>query len=104
MPRHKAEIPVGTKVGMLNILKREPNNSYGQAIVKCRCECGNVKDIPYHNIKAGKVKSCGCLRAHVRSLTSKLARQKTPPRWRDIQHGGVFEYEGNLYQVTRLDL
>ena len=29
---------------------------------KCRCECGQAKDVPLQDLVSGKRKSCGCLR------------------------------------------
>lgn len=29
----------------------------------CRCECGTIKSIRYHSLKANSIKSCGCKRA-----------------------------------------
>lgn len=29
----------------------------------CRCECGNTKETPLHEVRFGRIKSCGCLRS-----------------------------------------
>lgn len=39
----------GTKAGMLHVL--------------AKCDCGTIKDYGFYRIKAGKTKSCGCLKA-----------------------------------------
>ena len=35
----------------------------GRSYWKCKCECGNEKDIFGKNLKRGTIRSCGCLRA-----------------------------------------
>ena len=32
----------------------------------CRCECGTEKRVQYYTLKAGKSKSCGCLKREER--------------------------------------
>ena len=33
-----------------------------EAIWRCRCSCGNYKDVRTALLKKGKTKSCGCLK------------------------------------------
>lgn len=33
----------------------------GRTICRCRCACGNKKDVDYGNLTSGRQKSCGCL-------------------------------------------
>lgn len=42
-----------------------------KAVWECRCECGNVKQMNYHNLTQGCTKSCGCSRsaAQTKDLT-----------------------------------
>lgn len=42
-----------------------------KTVWECRCECGNVKQVNYHNLTQGCTKSCGCSRsaAQTKSLT-----------------------------------
>lgn len=49
------------KFGKLLIEKRV-QNKYGRVYWLCRCECGNTREVSSHNLKTGKVKSCGCSR------------------------------------------
>lgn len=30
--------------------------------VRCRCDCGIEKDLPYYGVITGRIKSCGCYR------------------------------------------
>lgn len=44
----------------------------------CRCSCGNLCEVTGSNLKRGKQKSCGCLRAdNLRSITRKHGMTKT---------------------------
>lgn len=50
---------IGKKINKLtinNLFKNEKKQLYAN----CTCECGNNKDIYFHNIRKGFTKSCGC--------------------------------------------
>lgn len=36
--------------------------SYKGTIARCKCKCGNEKDIPLYQVTSGRTLSCGCLR------------------------------------------
>ena len=57
---HRAEDLSGQKFGRLTALRRTENRN-GRTAWLCRCDCGNLKAARSHALKAGKVKSCGCL-------------------------------------------
>lgn len=38
---------------------------------KCRCECGNIKDVTGGNLKSKNTKSCGCLKYSKKGLSQK---------------------------------
>ncbi len=38
----------------------------------CRCDCGTVKSIPSHDLRQGKILSCGCLRRDRKALASRI--------------------------------
>jgi len=52
----------GQKFGKLTAISSVGKNNWGSAIWLCSCECGGTKEVEAHNLKAGRVKSCGCLR------------------------------------------
>ncbi len=56
----EAEDLTGRIYGQLTVLYRVENKG-GRTCWRCRCTCGNEKDVTAHDLKAGKVKSCGCL-------------------------------------------
>lgn len=58
----------GQRFGRLIVInKTNQSSSSGSPIYYCRCDCGKYVNVLYCNLRAGKTKSCGCLR---RDLTS----------------------------------
>lgn len=54
-----AEDLTGRVFGYLTVIRRAPNKG-GRTCWLCRCECGKEKLATSRDLKAGKVKSCGC--------------------------------------------
>lgn len=54
-----AEDLTGQTFGYLTVIKRAENR-HGRTNWLCCCECGKLKKVTAHDLKAGKVKSCGC--------------------------------------------
>lgn len=50
---------IGQKFGKLTIINilRDKDN---KPLAHCLCECGDEKDINFHNVRSGKSRSCGC--------------------------------------------
>lgn len=48
---------VGKKFSRWTVLEYVGNYNY-----KCKCECGNIKEISVYSLKNGSSKSCGCLK------------------------------------------
>lgn len=59
--RRTAEDLTGRRFGRLTVI-RQLENRNNRTRWLCRCDCGNEKDVAARDLKAGKVKSCGCLR------------------------------------------
>lgn len=51
---------VGTKVGRLLVLERVEDNKHGQAVFRCRCDCGVEKSVCSTMLYSSRTKSCGC--------------------------------------------
>jgi hypothetical protein len=49
----------------LTIIKKVGANKYRKVLVLCKCACGNEKVVVLSGIKAGKIKSCGCLQKEI---------------------------------------
>jgi hypothetical protein len=62
----------GQVFGRLTAVRRAGVDAYKNARWECLCECGNTKTTSVHNLRQGRVQSCGCLR---RELASKLHRR-----------------------------
>lgn len=50
----------GNKYGKLTVVERAGSNKRGAAMWLCKCECGNSSVTRGDDLRAGKVKSCGC--------------------------------------------
>lgn len=57
------------KFGRLTILSKEPTlkdkSGYYRTLVKCRCDCGNIKVYRLSDLKSGKTISCGCFHKEI---------------------------------------
>ena len=59
-----AEDLTGRRFGLLEVIQRAENRN-GRTAWLCRCDCGNLKIVQSNRLKAGRVKSCGCLTRRV---------------------------------------
>lgn len=55
-----AEDLTGRRFGKLTAIRRIENKN-GRTAWLCQCSCGNQKAVTAHDLKAGKVRSCGCM-------------------------------------------
>lgn len=69
-----AEDLTGQKFGALTVIRRTENRN-GRTCWLCKCQCGNTKAVTAHDLKAGKIKSCGC-RIHARTNMINLSGQR----------------------------
>ncbi len=58
----KAKKHEGQTFGRLTVIEVTGVNARGQAVVLCKCECGNEWRGALHSLKSGITKSCGCFR------------------------------------------
>lgn len=57
----KPENLTGLKFGRLNVIgKSGERTKRGFEIYKCKCDCGNVLEVPSECLRSGNVVSCGC--------------------------------------------
>jgi hypothetical protein len=66
---------LGEKFGRLIVNSRAENSPQGQARWNCVCECSGTKVVKGHELRSGKVSSCGCL--HIESIT-RHGKSRTP--------------------------
>lgn len=71
---------IGKKYNRLTIIsvsKKKGKN----AIAKCECECGNIKEIQLGIVKSGNVKSCGCLAYEIQEEFRNGEYKSHSPLW-----------------------
>lgn len=51
----------GERFGALTAVECLNERKYGQRVWLCKCDCGKYKKVPSGQLKAGGVKSCGCI-------------------------------------------
>lgn len=61
MGTRNVEDLTGRTFGLLTVVGREESRN-GRSRWLCRCTCGGEKIVTAHDLKAGKVKSCGCFK------------------------------------------
>jgi len=55
---------LGRSYGRLTVVRRcYFQDAAGRAIWRCRCACGKYTNVLGADLRVGRVKSCGCLRA-----------------------------------------
>ena len=52
----------GQRFGRLNVVELAGRTRYGNALWKCRCDCGKYTTVISHNLINGCTKSCGCFK------------------------------------------
>ena len=68
------DIIIGEKINLLTPLYKIKKGRYIYWV--CECDCGNITEVADGNLKAGAVKSCGCLRRAPSSHRLDLSGQK----------------------------
>lgn len=103
----------GQKFGRLTVLYELPERKNGKIQWRCRCDCGNEKDVLSTSLTSGHTQSCGCLQKEKMSAANKrnidlvghrfgrlvvLSRSATSAKW-------VCRCDcGNLVEVTTTHL
>lgn len=52
---------IGNKYGKLTVIEESGRDTDGRVLWKCKCDCGNEKIVLGKSLRAGLVKSCGCI-------------------------------------------
>jgi hypothetical protein len=59
---NRPTISEGDRFGKLKILSRSPSDRHGNAMYRCRCDCGNTAVVRGCHLRSGHTTSCGCAR------------------------------------------
>lgn len=74
--------------------------------VVCQCDCGNIKEVYLHHLKAGKCKSCGCLKKETikknkeKILNSKILTEENCKELKEIREN-YGKLNLNIYQISK---
>lgn len=60
--KQKYKDETGKKHGMLTVLRYVKTDFYNGAIFECKCDCGNIVEVPGTRLRSGGRTSCGCKR------------------------------------------
>lgn len=61
----------GKRFGKLTVLSNTGRKKNGSILWKCRCDCGNEKEVTSRDLNSGRVKSCGCAKGSSKPLIGK---------------------------------
>jgi len=61
----------GKRYGKLLVIERAGLSKSGKPVWRCRCDCGNIKDIQYDNLTGHSSRSCGCAQHAKREICRK---------------------------------
>ena len=79
---------VGQRIGRLVVIERAGSNKGGEALWRCRCDCGGEKVVRGVKLRSGETRSCGCLENETRVENG---RKRMP-----VVHG---KSKSRLYEV-----
>lgn len=61
---------MGNRYGKLVVIERIENSKTGQAVWRCKCDCGEETIVFAQNLRRGATRSCGCSRTdYIANLT-----------------------------------
>ncbi|HLO11332.1 MAG TPA: hypothetical protein VK190_03625 [Pseudoneobacillus sp.] len=79
----RCENVTGKRYGKLVAIEIDINARSTRTVWKCKCDCGNITYVSLSDLKNGKTKSCGCLRAEF--LRTGVAQKAKARKWRERQ-------------------
>lgn len=56
---------IGQRFGRLAVIADTGRRQGGNVVWRCRCDCGNITDVPTRHLAGGNVVSCGCHRRQI---------------------------------------
>lgn len=89
MPSNRVDVPVGSEFGRLVVISelsvRKHSSGGTQRWFRCRCGCGEERDVRLGHLRSGHTVSCGCHR--VPPSPSNLEKMQLANLQRDDYHG-----------------
>lgn len=86
----KAENLIGKRFGKWLVIERD-NNKYERPKWICECECGNIRSVYGHSLKAGGSTNCGCVRP------IKKVKEKKPQTFCKAPNCDAISKSGGMY-------
>lgn len=65
---NKLNYLVGKRFGRLIVESRTEERQNGSVVWRCKCDCGNYKNVPTHSLQNNHTQSCGCLIREVQGI------------------------------------
>lgn len=59
IPKRKSKI--GMRFGILTVIAEDSYNKWNQLLRRCRCDCGEIIEVPLKCLTRGESTSCGCM-------------------------------------------
>lgn len=73
--RGKAKDITNMTFGLLTAIEPTELRNRGDVVWRCRCECGNIVELPATRLLIGNTSSCGCLQKQIRKDVFKKANK-----------------------------
>lgn len=80
----------GMSFGRIYVIERNGYDKSGKILWKCKCSCGEIKNIRGNDLRSGKVLSCGCLGKEKRQISNQN-KNFTKVSYRENLKGKKFE-------------
>lgn len=85
---------IGQRFGNLTVISREGSDTMGQALWRCKCECGAETIVRGASLRNGNTTSCGCIRSRGEHAICNLLSSKNIPFEREY----VVSIDGHNYR------
>jgi hypothetical protein len=82
----RPEVEIDDKWNFLTIMGEAGHNKYHARLVRCQCDCGEIKDISASQIRSGIIVSCGCYTRHLPKTLSYRRKSKYTPDEAVVRH------------------
>lgn len=91
----------GQQFGKLTVIEYVGKNKYNASLWRCICNCNGINEViaTTGHLRAGQVKSCGCLMSEIKT-THGGSYDKLYPTWRDMiircndPNSNIYKYYG----------